>query len=80
MKIVYSQTHRLHAPRREMGGETSTFYPHHEIPQRAERIYSSAEILYVSLHADPNFAFPCFSGYRNERGQLPGGNRLAALK
>ena len=38
MKIVYSKTHLLHAPQREMDGETSTFYPHHEIPQRAERI------------------------------------------
>ena len=34
--------------------------------------YSSADVLYFSLHADPNFAFPCFSGYRNERGQGPG--------
>jgi acetoin utilization deacetylase AcuC-like enzyme len=38
VKIVYSKTHLLHAPQREMDGETSTFYPHHEIPQRAERI------------------------------------------
>jgi acetoin utilization deacetylase AcuC-like enzyme len=38
VKIVYSKSHLLHAPQREMDGETSTFYPHHEIPQRAERI------------------------------------------
>ena len=38
MKIVYLKTHALHAPQTEMDGERSAFYPHHEIPQRAERI------------------------------------------
>jgi acetoin utilization deacetylase AcuC-like enzyme len=38
VKIVYSKTHLLHDPQREMDGESSTFHPHHEIPQRAERI------------------------------------------
>ncbi len=30
--------------------------------------YGSAEVLFVSLHADPDFSYPCFSGYREERG------------
>ena len=38
MKMVYSKSHLLHAPQMELDGETSTFYAHHEIPDRAERI------------------------------------------
>jgi acetoin utilization deacetylase AcuC-like enzyme len=30
--------------------------------------YASAEVLFVSLHADPDRSYPCFSGYREERG------------
>jgi len=34
--------------------------------------YSSPEVLYVSLHADPNVSYPYFSGYEDERGEGPG--------
>jgi acetoin utilization deacetylase AcuC-like enzyme len=34
--------------------------------------YACAEILFVSLHADPNSAYPYFSGYEDERGEGPG--------
>ncbi|MBN1834721.1 MAG: histone deacetylase family protein [Spirochaetales bacterium] len=37
-----------------------------------EIFYRDAEVLYVSLHADPNEAYPYFSGYRDERGEGPG--------
>ena len=30
--------------------------------------YTRDDILYVSLHADPRFAYPGFSGHANERG------------
>jgi acetoin utilization deacetylase AcuC-like enzyme len=30
--------------------------------------YGSPEVLFVSLHADPDSSYPCFSGYREERG------------
>jgi len=30
--------------------------------------YASGEVLFVSLHADPNSCYPCYSGYREERG------------
>jgi acetoin utilization deacetylase AcuC-like enzyme len=36
--------------------------------------YTSPEVLYVSLHADPNGAYPYFSGYEDERGRGPGEN------
>ncbi len=34
--------------------------------------YGSGEVLYVSLHADPDTAYPCFSGYRDETGEGAG--------
>jgi acetoin utilization deacetylase AcuC-like enzyme len=34
--------------------------------------YDSAEVLFVSLHADPDVSYPCFSGYAEERGAGPG--------
>jgi acetoin utilization deacetylase AcuC-like enzyme len=30
--------------------------------------YASGDVLFVSLHADPNCSYPCFSGYREQRG------------
>ena len=30
--------------------------------------YDSADVLFVSLHADPNSSYPCYSGYREEEG------------
>jgi acetoin utilization deacetylase AcuC-like enzyme len=30
--------------------------------------YASPEVLFVSLHADPNLSYPCFRGYSEERG------------
>jgi len=37
-----------------------------------EIFYRDSEVLYVSLHADPNEAYPYFSGYAEERGEGPG--------
>ena len=34
--------------------------------------YTRDDILYVSLHADPRFAYPGFSGHANERGRGAG--------
>jgi len=34
--------------------------------------YASGDVLFASLHADPNSSYPCFSGYREERGTGPG--------
>ena len=34
--------------------------------------YGTGEVLYVSLHADPDGAYPCFSGYRDETGEGDG--------
>ena len=34
--------------------------------------YARDDILYVSLHADPRFAYPGFSGHANERGRGAG--------
>jgi len=34
--------------------------------------YDSAEVLFVSLHADPHSSYPCFSGYREQRGSGAG--------
>ena len=34
--------------------------------------YARNDVLYVSLHADPRFAFPYFSGHADERGAGPG--------
>jgi acetoin utilization deacetylase AcuC-like enzyme len=34
--------------------------------------YDSAEVLFVSLHADPNSSYPSFSGYREQRGSGAG--------
>ena len=30
--------------------------------------YASGQVLFVSLHADPDSSYPCFSGYLGERG------------
>lgn len=34
--------------------------------------YDSPEVLFVSLHADPNVSYPCFRGYAEERGTAAG--------
>jgi len=34
--------------------------------------YERADVLFVSLHGDPNGFYPFFSGYSNERGSGPG--------
>jgi acetoin utilization deacetylase AcuC-like enzyme len=34
--------------------------------------YDSPEVLFASLHADPDDSYPCFSGYREQRGSGAG--------
>ena len=34
--------------------------------------YASGDVLFVSLHADPNSSYPCYSGYREQLGTGPG--------
>ena len=34
--------------------------------------YASDQVLFISIHADPNRAYPFFSGYPHEQGQGPG--------
>jgi acetoin utilization deacetylase AcuC-like enzyme len=34
--------------------------------------YDSPEVLFASLHADPDTSYPCYSGYREQRGSAEG--------
>ncbi len=34
--------------------------------------YESGDVFFLSLHADPNGSYPCYSGYSDERGAGPG--------
>jgi acetoin utilization deacetylase AcuC-like enzyme len=40
-----------------------------------EIFYDRADVLTVSIHADPDFAYPYFSGYADETGTGPGAGR-----
>jgi acetoin utilization deacetylase AcuC-like enzyme len=63
------------AARRLAAGETRTAVldlDFHHGNGTQDIFYDSAEVLYVSLHADPNSAYPYFSGYEEERGEGPG--------
>jgi acetoin utilization deacetylase AcuC-like enzyme len=61
-----------HAGRDYYGGYCYLNIDYHHGNGTQDIFYASADVLFASLHADPNSSYPCYSGYPEERGSGPG--------